>query len=371
MRGTISPRPDRGDDVWRLRISGRHPITGKRIQHSKTIRGTEKQALRALKDFELELDAGVAAKDTFGAVLDDWIAFKARTWAPGTLVTVDGLVAGKIRPALGHRPVSAITARELDAFYGTLGDAGLGRSTIARTHQVISECLNQARRWGLIAANPARDASPPTPKRRPATERAADPADVAKVLDELPDDARFFVALATVTGARRGELCALRWTDLDGDTLTISRAVSQSRDGWVVKSTKTDNVRRLHLDAGTVDAWRAHRRQAVEAALAVGVTPSDWVFSMHHERHWKPAHISALWRNAAKRAGVAGVRLHDLRHLAATRLLALGVDPVTVANRLGHADATTTLRVYAHPDAQADKAAAEALARDLAGGAGR
>ena len=366
-KGTIRERPA-GSGIWQLRVStGRDPITGKYSAASKTFRGTENQARRELKDFVAEVEQGIGTSASVAAVLGDWVDLKRGEWAPSTLVTVSQIIDSKINPALGHKKVQYLTARDLDRFYGALTDSGCGASYVLRVHGVISAALNQARKWGAVSRNVARDASPPPAKRRPATERAPSGEDIERVGDELEPAARFFIHLAQVTGARRGELCALRWDDLDGDMLTIERGISQGQDGWVVKSTKTEDRRELHLDGLTLELWKSHRKQTVEVALQYGMPVPEWVFALYGNSgwsHWKPPCISSAWREARRRAGVSeSIRLHDLRHFSATQLLAAGIDPVTVANRLGHSDPTTTLRVYAHPDTDADRGAAEVIGK--------
>jgi integrase len=174
--------------------------------------------------------------------------------------------------------------------------------------------------------------------------------------------------LAAVTGARRSELAALRWSDLDGDRLTIDSSLSIIRNGTAGSKvqpelrddpTKTANRRTVTLDAATLAALavlKAEREPWGPWILAVG------------ERPVNPERISACWRRAANHAGLdPRWRLHDLRHWSATTAIAAGHDIRTVANRLGHANPAMTLRVYAHAVESADVGVAATLATALDG----
>ncbi len=186
-------------------------------------------------------------------------------------------------------------------------------------------------------------------------------------------DLAVFLRLAAVTGARRGELCALRWTDIDlvASAVTITRAiVGQRNDELVEKDTKTHAGRRIAIDARTVDVLARHRDRCEERAAAAETSlPDDaFIFSptVDGTRAWRPGGVSLEFNRLRKRTKVAKVPLHSLRHFAATRMLAAGVPVRTVAGRLGHADAATTLNVYGHWIEASDQAAAVVLG-DLLG----
>jgi integrase len=195
-----------------------------------------------------------------------------------------------------------------------------------------------------------------------------DPDEVLRLIDGADPDLGTFLRVAAVTGARRGELAALRWSDVDlvRATLAISRSVvgKNNDDALVVKSTKTGSQRTTALDPGTVDVLTRHRDRCKERASAAGVTLDDaFVFSpaAAGRRPWRPDGISLAFRRFRNEVGLRGVRLHDLRHAAATQMLAAGIPVRTVAGRLGHANATTTLNVYGHWLAASDQEAAVVL----------
>ena len=202
-----------------------------------------------------------------------------------------------------------------------------------------------------------------------------DPADVAP-LDRVRRGEQpplgCFLRLAATSGARRGELCALRWkhVDLDKGALLIERSIVENAKGELVeKDTKTHAARRLRLDAGTVDRLQQHRaeREGYGTALRRIVHADDFVFSLDPAGRtpWRPGYVTLAFCRLRDDLALPGVRLHDLRHFAATILLSGGKDVKTVSGRLGHANAATTLGVYAHFIEAADADAADHLGATL------
>ncbi|MCA1846049.1 MAG: site-specific integrase [Actinobacteria bacterium] len=243
---------------------------------------------------------------------------------------------------------------------------------------VLRRALAQGVKWGWLVRNPAADASPP---RVPATTiQPPAPADVARLFRTARDSdpqLATFVLLAAAIGARRSELVALRWSDfnLDQGTVVVSRGVVLGARGLVEKDTKTHSARRIALNPGTVEALQAHLQRMIDTADACGATlaPNAFVFTFEPDgsQPARPESMSRSFRRLCEQAGITGVRLHDLRHYVATRLLAAGVDVRTVAGRLGHRNASTTLNVYSHFLAETDREAANVLGRlfDEANGA--
>jgi integrase len=225
-------------------------------------------------------------------------------------------------------------------------------------------------RWGWLPINPAAAASPPKvpmPGLKPPV-----PADIARLFalaQERDPELAVFVMVAAATGARRSELVAVRWrsVDLDAGTVVIERGVVMGPDGLVEKGTKTHGIRRVSLDATTVGQLRAHRRRLLDRAMVCGIALAEGAFvftaSIDGSIGWRPDSTTRAFRRLCEQLGLEGVRLHDLRHYVATRLLAAGVDVRTVAGRLGHRNAATTLNVYAHFLAEADRDAANVLGR--------
>lgn len=190
------------------------------------------------------------------------------------------------------------------------------------------------------------------------------------------------VALALATGARRGELLAQRWSDVDleAGTLRIERSLEQTKAfGLRFKSPKTRHGRRVV----TVPPWivaelRAHWKAQQERRLELGLgkAPEDaLVLGKKDGTPPRPTTVSAEWIKFAKRHGFAPVKFHALRHTHASQLINAGMDVITISRRLGHASPNVTLGVYGHrfknKDGQAAQIVEAAFADILAKGADR
>jgi integrase len=173
--------------------------------------------------------------------------------------------------------------------------------------------------------------------------------------------------LATSTGARRGELCGLRWVDVDLQDQTITIAIERVQVGWeaVEDEPKSESSRRVvALDSATVTALRRHRKQQLADRLAWqdAWAESGKVFVTEDGRALHPAAVTELFDRLAFAAGLPPVRFHDLRHGAATYALAAGVDVKIVQEKLGHSSSTLTRDVYTSVLPEVARAAAEAAA---------
>ena len=182
-----------------------------------------------------------------------------------------------------------------------------------------------------------------------------------------------YLLVAAATGARRSEVIALRWSNINfaAAVVSIERGVVFGPDGLVEKDTKTHAARRVALDAATLATLAAHRASMTARAEACGeeLVTDAFVFSNSIDGSdcWFPDSVSRSFRRLCAKEGLRNVRLHDLRHFVATQLLGAGVDVRTVAGRLGHRNAATTLNVYAHFLEQTDRTAADIIGRVIAG----
>jgi len=174
-----------------------------------------------------------------------------------------------------------------------------------------------------------------------------------------------FFRLAAVTGARRGQLCALRWCDVDLERRAISfvRSLAEGRSGGlVVVPTKNRRRNRVSIDPTTADLLIEHLERAQRRADGAGVERSKdaYVFAWDAAGAdpWKPNWVTKRFIDLRGEVGMQGHRLHDLRHFLATEMLAAGDAVPVVAARLAHARASTTLNVYAHAIPAGDRHAA-------------
>src|SRR5438270_4803163 len=302
---------------------------------------------------------------TVGDLFDAWLAHVTTRLEVATVISYRSVVR-QLRPLVGARRLDDLTAAELDGVYVRLLEAGRSASTVHRHHRAMHAALRQAVRWGWLTANPADAATPPrVPRRRI---RPPTASDVVRLIDAASRSSTPDLAVAlrilVATGMRRGELCALRWRDIDpaAQTLRVEGAMVHGETGIVEKDTKTHAARRLSLDAGTVALLQRHREECQCRASARGRSLSPDAFVLANTSDgtvpWRPNRLTQAFARLRRQLGLDGVRLHDLRHFQATELIAAGVDVRTVAGRLGHADAATTLRIYAAFTRPADERAA-------------
>ncbi len=373
MKGLIRQR----GASWELRVYlGHDPLTGKKRYVTRTVRGGKREAQTALAEMVTEAERGLTVRTTatVGELLEAWFEFATPDFSPKTVKETRGYIDRSLMPALGTWSLAKLKPADLDAFYrrllasGGSGGRPLAPGTVRRIHGILRRSLNQGLKWGWIGINPATATTPP---RVPVSDIKPPSAEaLARVLrraDSESPDLGCYLMLAAATGARRSELIALRWTDvdLDGATVSIERGIVAGPTGLVEKGTKTHSARRVSLDARTTESVADHRERMMDRAAMCRVTTAAdaFVFSNAADgsQSWFPDSVSRSFKRLCEKEGVPGVRLHDLRHFVATQLLSAGVDVRTVAGRLGHRNAATTLNVYAHFLEQTDRAAADII----------
>lgn len=373
MRGHMRKR----GKTWELVAYAGTDAGGRKQYLRRTVPGTKREAERELARLVVEADN--QGSETVGELLERWFEIAAPSWTPWTIVQHRSVLDRHLIPHLGPVPVRALDVQAVDQFYGRLRTVGgrggkpLTPATVRRIHAVLRRALQQAVRWGWLVTNPAALAT--LPKATPSEVVPPSPADVARLLAlaEHEDlDLHCYLRVAASTGARRSQMCGLQWRDVDlgGRSVLFARGVVDGPDGVVLKDTKNGRAYRVAIDDALVDLLVAHRTRVEERAAQVGVQlpASAFVFTYEPDgsKPWRPDGVTTRFGRLRRAAGLEHVRLHDLRHYVATTLLAAGVPITTVAGRLGHARASTTLNVYAHFVAATDQHAADVLA-DLLG----
>lgn len=328
----------RGKDSWELRVyQGSDPDTGRQQWVTRTVRGSQRSARSQLR--ELVEQAGYARlrAGNLAELLERWFEAASPGWALTTLSHTRSVIDCYLKPHLGYLHVAKLTTADIDDFYGHLLRAGgreyrpLAPGTVARVHGVLHRALAQAVRWEWIWVNPATNASPP--RVPPAEIRPPSPVQVAKLLEavRVEDPPLFcFLRLAASTGARRGQLLALRWEAVDwaAGALAFTRALVQGPHGPELRPTKTHRTHRADLDGETLQVLRRHRVRAESLAQATGVALREvgFVFSSEPDgsRPWHPNWVTKRFIARRRAVGLAPFRLHDLRHFMATQMLAAG-----------------------------------------------
>lgn len=381
---------ERVPGVYEVQVSvGRDPATGRWRYRSETVRlpatGRGKGWPRAVLAVADRMEAAKREARTpptgrtLGQLLEAYVDHQERRGrAAKTIRGYRDLAQLVGRDPVAQVRVERLTGYDLDCYLARLADSGL--STVSRHHRyaLISQALNQAINWRWIPPpNPAKAAT--VPANRAEERDPPSPAEVrrlalaaARPVEEGGNpDLATLVFVAATTGCRRGELCGLRWGDLQLDPavgaarMALERRVSDMTGGPVLMpATKNRRKRGLALGPATV-AVLLDQRVRVEARCAfagVELTSDRYVWSQdpEHATPWRPQNVSNAFRRLRVREGLERVRLHDLRHFAATQLVASGTDLRTAAGRLGH-DASVLARIYAAVLPANDVAAAAAL----------
>jgi integrase len=354
--------------------------TGKERWATRTVHGSRRHASQQLQLFTDEVVAARIHAGTFADLLERWFDTASPGWSASTVRETRSLIRCHLMPLLGHVPVAKLTTEDIDDLYAHLLRRGgrdgrpLSPGTVHRIHVVVHRAMAQALRWGWIWLNPAATASPP--RVEPADIRPPSVEQVRRLLDLVrADDRDFytFIHLAVVTGARRGQLLALRWADVDFDhaALGFTRSLVEGPNGPVLRPTKNRRTYRVALDEASLALLDMHRLRAIGNRAPGQPVEDRFVFSDDPtgRRAWLPNRVTKRFIAYRHQIDLDHVRLHDLRHFMATTLLAAGVPVSVVSERLCHARTSTTVNVYAHAMPGADRDAARLMSSMLGTGA--
>ena len=359
-QGTIR---ERRPGVWEIRVAvGVDPVSGRTVQRSFSFHGHFEEAELRRKELAAEWAERRAIRRaapflTVGDLLERWLCAQ-HDWRPATWIGARSNVKALRADPLAVRRVSTLKPEHLRAAMVAWSSAGASVAVISGRFRVLRSAIGWAHVERVIDVNPLSGMRGP---RRPGTRLHLSTEEVLRLLtaaDALvgaasPEDAerrhkaeqiRLLVRLAADSGARRGELVALRFDDLNGRVLAIERGVSAD----VLGPTKTGRTRRLTLGRQTVELWRSSAENWA-GRLPEGVELGPWLFSpaADHQVRLTAGALGHWFAQLARSAEVPGASLHRLRHSVATFLVGRG-ELLRAQQRLGHRDPSTTLRNYAH-----------------------
>lgn len=309
--------------------------------------------------------AAVDGKMNLATYLDKWLETIKTTRRPNTYRRYEQLVRLHVKPLLGPKRLSTLKALDLQQLYAKKLDE-LAPRTVVHLHRVVHGALKQAVRWALIPTNPAEKVAPP---RAPEPEMSAFTFEEVDRFLEVARGHRLeaLFVLAVMTGARRGELLALRWRDVDLDARTVRIAGSVQKDlsgKRVIAEPKTKQSRRSVLLSDTsVQALKRRRSVQAQERLQAGPLWSDLdlVFAEPDGAFLRVSVVRREYKRLLEQANVPQLRFHDLRHTAATLALQQGRNPKAVSDMLGHAGVAITLDTYSHVTPTMQQAVADAL----------
>ena len=308
---------------------------------------------------------------TTAAYLREWIEGMRARLRPSTWESYRMNIERHIIPHLGDVLLQNLTADAISATYAHLqergradGQGGLSRRSVGYVHAILHHALRDAVRRNRLPRNVAEQADPPKGAAGHEKIHVWDQARAKAFLAHVAGD-RYVAAwtLALSTGMRRGEILGLRWSDVDLEAgrVRVTQALTAVHGKVAVSEPKTTRSRRsIALDPQTVAALQAHRQRQLEEQVALGIRPEhNLVFTREDGTPVHPDRFSRWFNAHVRAAGLERIRLHDLRHSAATLMLRANVHPRIVSERLGHASIAITLDTYSHvlPDMQEEAAA--------------
>ena len=362
----------RGRGRWRVRVFLGRDGTGKRVRVSKTILGTKKQAQAALTAMLQQKNTGlltVRPKETVGEYLDAWLE---TTVKPGvrarTLKDYTDVLKRYVRPYLASVKLKNLSAVEVRGMLVKLREKGLAPRTVRMAHEVLRNAMEQAVSDRLIPDNPARarlvrKALP----QKAQQDRVTVPADMVGAFLDVVRGERLaaFWTLQLFSGLRPSEALALRWADVSGDVVSVTRIlVDKAGDLHFAPPKSKTSKRAVVVPTVVVQSLKEHRKVQAAERLKAGGTwqDGDLVFCDEKGGPLRQYHLQHRFRKLAKAADLpAGLSPYSLRHTCATLLLEKGVPLKVVSERLGHSTIALTADVYSHVSPSMQKAAADVL----------
>ena len=376
----------RGTRSWRLIVEAGYGPDGKRIKRTKTIRIEDEALLKTTKKlreylqtelmkFKAEVESGeyiAPERMTFEAFArNEWLPkYAEKNMSPLTMQNYLNHLERVIFPAIGHKRLNEIRPLNIVALMDDLDKTDLSGSTKLYIFKVIKSVFNQAVKWKLILRNPMDGLE--RPKAEKAKPRYYD-QDIAKqAVETLMQEplmwAVYFLG-AMIGGLRRGELNAWEWPDVDfaASGVHVRKSISLMKNGEpIIKAPKTETSERfVDFPDWYMELLRKYRVVWMEQRLAMG---SKWqggerqfLFHRGDGRPIYPTTPAHVWYRIMDKHGLPRIRLHDLRHTAATLLIEAGVDLKTIQERLGHSKYTTTADIYAHVTERMKKRTADHL----------
>jgi len=351
MRGHIRKR----GGSWQITLDAGAGPDGKRRRIFETVRGTKRAAETRLHELVASLEKGVytpPGRLTLAEHLRNWIDGYVRTnCSQRTLDGYESIVERHLIPALGHIQLKQLHPQAIQSYYGEACEK-LSARTVHHQHRVLSQSLKYAVRQGYLGRNPAELVDPPSPRRK--VMRTLTPAEVQVLLEAAADSYYYPVIYTAISsGLREAELLGLTWRCVDLDFLSISvdQVLYKRRGVCELKEPKTSHSRRrVSMTPKLARFLREYRqeREAFYRQLGKELSLDDLVFTSVNLGPLSPSVLTHNFARIAKKAGLEGLRFHDLRHSFASLMLLKGVRPKVISEALGHSSVAFTMDTYSH-----------------------
>jgi integrase len=331
----------------------------------KTVSGkTRTEVVKKLGLLQRQRDDGLPIPDTALTVkvlLDRWFEdILKRTVTLSTSSNYRSIAVHHLIPNLGSRRLNDLTVAELDRLWAKKLEEGMSTSSVRRMRYVLSQAISQGIRWGVVNRNVAQLSRAPRIVRQEG--RTLTPEQARMFLTTLKGNRlETLFTLMLVTGMRRGEALGLQWKDFDGDkgVLLVRRQLKREGGRIIVSDTKTAKSRRaVNLPSQLLELLQSHRTRQCDDRERAGIAwmQNDFIFTTSYGTPFDPRNMLRDFKNACVDAGLGDWHLHELRHSAASLMLAKGVKLQVVSEVLGHSSIRMTADVYGHilePDRQA------------------
>lgn len=361
MKGSIEKR---GEQSWRLTIDLGELPNGKRDRRRKTVTIEDKALLKTTKKLQDHLDAELAAfkveiengeyiqpsKFLFENFVEQKYSIHINKLSPNTINTYNAFINKHITPFFRGKQMENVKTLHCVDFMESI--KGYSISVQQNCHSILKSIFTKALQWQVIKHNPMNGVDRPKGDNR--SKRYYDTEQANEALKHLQNEPiawRLYFTACMIGGFRRGELLAIQWSDIDFEkqVLHINKSLAT---GQVVKSPKNNKSRSIKMPKWFMDELEHYKKEWIGEKNANQDIwqggDSEYVF---HDGLGKPVAITSpshRWRRFAKRNNLPHIRLHDLRHTAATILLEEGVSLKVIQERHGHADFQTTANIYSH-----------------------
>lgn len=322
-------------------------------QKRKTVYGsTQREVLDKIAEIKGQLAEGTFSdtRTTISAYLAQWLSMKKLEVKPRSYQYYSDYIRLYINPHLGRIELSRLSATHIEQMMKAVAES-VSKDAANKARNVLTGALKKAVRQGLIPRNPAEAVDRLTHEPREMT--LWTPDQVLKFL-EIAEPHRLYAAfyLALTTGMRHGEILGLRWQDIEDDVITVRQSVINVKGAqYEVSTPKTKRgIRRVVIDPATLETLNEHRQRQDGERLAAedAWRDSGLVFTNELGDMLVPRNFDRVWYGLLRKSGNPKIRFHDLRHLHVSLLVRRGLDPRTVADRVGHTDPAFTLKQYSH-----------------------
>lgn len=373
MTGHIRKRDTKDGKSWQITLDKGVDVNGKRIREYITVNGSKRQAQDELARIISEYNNGgyiERSKMTVQMLIDQWLTvYVVPQLAPSTVRGYKVNFDKHTIPYIGHIAVQKLTGTEIQHMYTQLSQTGLSPRSVRYVHTTLREVLQYAYKMRIISVNPADFVS--APKQAKYKSGVYNAEEVAKLLQcAKGTDMELPLILDLETGLRRGELLALKWSDIDWEarTLTVERNLVCINGEHQFGSPKTKSGnRKLLLSESLIEKLRQHRVRQTEIRLQLGATyqNNDLICCKDDGTPYNTGSFSHKFANFLKKHGLKHIRLHDIRHTNATLMLENGIPAKIASERLGHSGIAITLDTYSHVSPKMQKEAVEKLSSDI------